>query len=200
MENTENNTTGTNNEENKESMKSTELTEEEKLQEKELQKKKRFIEYAQKLRMNNFYDRSVTKYNNLIWENIETADNAMVDYLNNKIFDTYRKRLNLLNNILYSTEGLPIKTRADVKKFFNIIAPLNNEHNLGTYNWTFKDVEKRLYIHNSLLKVDLNINLKIYFLNPIKRVLKLSGVNFKYYEFKSMRYYRSVDIVFVVDF
>ena len=197
MENTENNTTGTNNEETIETIV---LTEEEKLQEKELEKKKRFIEYAQKLRMNNFYDRSVSKYNGLIWENIETADDAMVDYLNNKIFDTYRKRLNILNNMLYSTQGLPIKTRADVKKFFNIITPLNNEHNLGTYNWTFKDVEKRLYIHNSLLKVDLNFNFKVYFLNPIKRVLKLSGVNFKYYEFKSMRYYRSVDVVFVVDF
>lgn len=185
-----------------ESKTSNELTPEEleKIEKDKLAQKNKFSDYAQKLRMNNFYDRSLSEYNNLIWDNIETADDAMVNFLNNKIFDTYHKKINILNNLLYSTKGLPIKTKADVIKFFNIIAPLSNEHNMGTYNWTFKSVGKRLYIHNSLLKLDLNTNLKINFLNPIKRVLKISGVNFKYYEFKSMRYYRSVDVVFVVDF
>ena len=157
-------------------------------------------DFIQKFKMNNFFDRSKPKYNDLIWNSIETADEQMIDYLHSKVYDTYLKKINILYNLLYSTEKLPIKTKADVIKFFNIISPLNNEFNLGSYNWSFKHVDKRLYIHNSLLKVDLNFNFKVYFLNPIKRVLKLSGVNFKYYEFKSMRYYRSVDIVFVVDF
>ena len=163
-------------------------------------KKAKYNDYLQKFMMNNSYSRSVPEYNKLIWNNIETADESMLRYLNNKVVDTYRMKLNLIYNILYSSEGLFIRYKKDVLKLFNIIAPLSNEYNLGNYKWSHKIVDNRLYIQNSVLKIDFNDHFRIYFLNPLKRLLRLSGVDYKYYHFKSTRYYRNVDLVFAFDF
>jgi hypothetical protein len=157
-------------------------------------------DFLQKIKMNNFYDKSNSDVNELIWNSIETADETLIHSLNKKIFDTYHAKLNLLYNLLYSTDPLPIKDKKSIIKFFNIMAPLNNEFNMGSYNWNFKIVEKRLFVQNSITKTDLNDYLKVHYLNPIKSVLKQSGVKFDYYQFKSNRFYRNVDIVFVFDF
>ncbi len=162
--------------------------------------KEKFKDNYQKITMNNSYSRSKPEYNKLIWDNIETADDSMIRYLNNKIVGTYRLKLNLIYNILYSFEGLPIRYKKDVLKLFNIFAPLSNEFNLGSYRWSHKIVDNRLYIQNSVLKIDFDDHFRSYFLNPIKRLLRLSGVDFKYYHFKSTRYNRNIDLVFAFDF
>ena len=36
------------------------------------------------------------------------------------------------------------------------------------------------------------------YINPIKKILKLSKLNFKYYELKSNRFYKNIDIIFVI--
>jgi hypothetical protein len=163
-------------------------------------KKEKFKDYYQKFMMNNTYSRSKPNYNKLIWDNIETVDDTMIKYLNNKIVDTYRMKLNLVYNILYSLEGLPIRYKKDVLKLFNIFAPLSNEFSLASYKWSHKIVDNRLFIHNSVLRVDFNDHFKMFFLNPIKRLLRLSGVDYKFYYFKSTRYNRNIDIVFAFDF
>lgn len=163
-------------------------------------KKEKFKDFFQKIMMNNTYSRSRPQYNKLIWDNIETADDTMIKYLNNKIVDTYRMKLNLIYNILYSLEGLPIRYKKDVLKLFNIFAPLSNEFSLGSYKWSHKIVDNRLFIHNSVLRIDFDDHFKMFFLNPIKRLLRLSGVDYKFYYFKSTRYYRNIDIVFAFDF
>ena len=154
----------------------------------------------QKIKMNNFYDKSNSNVNELIWNSIETADETLIHSLNTKLFDTYHAKLNLLYNLLYSTEPLPIKDKRSIIKFFSVIAPLNNEFNMGSFSWNFKSSGTRLYVQNSITKADLNDYLKVHYLNPIKSVLKQSGIKFDYYQFKSNRFYRNVDIVFVFDF
>ena len=150
--------------------------------------------------LNNIYSRSNPQYNKLIWDNIETADETMIKYLNDKIVDTYRMRLNLVNNILYSNEGFPIRYKKDILKLFNILAPLSNEFSLGSYKWSHKIVERRLFIHNSILKSNFTDNFKKFFLNPIRKLLRISGIDYKYYYFKSTRFNQNIDIVFAFDF
>ena len=75
-------------------------------------------DFLQKIKMNNFYDKSKSNVNELIWNSIETADETLIHSLNTKIFDTYHAKLNLLYNLLYSTEPLPIK---DKKSIINLI-------------------------------------------------------------------------------
>ena len=151
-------------------------------------------DFLQKIKMNNFYDKSKSNVNELIWNSIETADETLIHSLNTKIFDTYHAKLNLLYNLLYSTEPLPIKDKKSIIKFFNVIAPLNNEFNMGSHSWNFKISEKRLFVQNSITKIDLNDYLKVHYLNPIKSVLKISGIEFDYYQFKSNRFYRTKNI------
>jgi hypothetical protein len=163
-------------------------------------KKEKIKDYHQKIMLNNIYSRSKPKYNKLIWDNIETADDTMIKYLNNKIVDTYRMRLNLVYNVLYSIEGFPIRYKKDVIKLFNILAPLSNEFSLGSYKWSYKIVDRRLFIHNSVTKVDFTDYFKMFFMNPIRKLLRISGIDYKYYYFKSTRYHRNIDIVFAFDF
>lgn len=157
-------------------------------------------DYPQKIKMNNTYTRSNPNINDLIWNSIETADENLINSLNTKLFDTYRAKLNLLYNLLYSQQPLPIKDKKSITKFFNIIAPLNNEFNMGSYSWNFKSIEKKLYVQNSITKVDLTDYLKEHYLNPIKKIFTLSGIKFDYYQINSNRYYKSIDIIFVFNF
>jgi hypothetical protein len=156
-------------------------------------------DYLQKIKMNNFYNKSNSNLNLVIWDSIETADENLIHSLNTKLFDTYRAKLNLLYNLLYSNQPLPITDHKSIIKFFNIIAPLNNEFNMGSYAWNFKLDNGKLYVQNSITKFDLNDYLKENYLNPIKSILELSKINHDYYEFKSNRYYKSIDIVFVFE-
>ena len=157
-------------------------------------------EFYQQIKMNNFYNKSNVNMNELIWNSIETADETLICSLNTKLFDTYHAKINLLFNLLYSSEPLPIKDKKSVIKFFNVIAPLNNEFNMGSYTWNFKSSGKRLYVQNSVSKIDLNDYLRVRYLNPIKCILNFSHLQFEYYQMKSNRYYKNVDIVYVFDF
>jgi hypothetical protein len=154
----------------------------------------------QQVVMNNFYNKSNNNLNQVIWDSVETADDSLIHSLNTKLFDTYRAKLNLLFNLLYSTQPLPIKDKDSVLKFFKIIAPLNNEFNMGSYSWNFKVYEKRLYVQNSVCKIDFNDHLVNGYLDPIKRILEFSNIKFKYYQMKSNRYYKNIDIIYVFDF
>lgn len=158
------------------------------------------IDYLQQTQMNNFYSKSNTSMNQVIWDSIESADDSLILALNSKITNVYRAKINLLYNLLHSTKPLPLSDVKSVKKFFNVIAPLGNEFSFGCFSWNFKLVDNRLYIQNSVSKTDLNDYLRYHFLNPIKRILKISNVKYNYYQLKSARFYRSVDVVFVVDF
>ena len=157
-------------------------------------------DFYQKLKMNNFYDKSNTSMNKIIWDSIDTADETLIHSLNAKLFDTYHAKINLLFNLLYSSEPLPIKDKKSVIKFFNVIAPLNNEFNMGSYSWNFKTSKKRLYVQNSISKIDLNDYLRAKYLEPIKCILNFSNIKYDYYQLKSNRFYKNVDIVFVFDF
>ena len=152
--------------------------------------------------MNNVYSKSIPKYNNVIWNSIDVADESLIKYINSKIFDVYNGKLNLINNLLYSNEPLPINSKQDVIKFFNIISPLNNEFNFGSYNWNTKNVENDssnlLFIQNSIAKADLNKYIYDKYINPIKNILTMSNIKFKYFELKAGRYYKNIDIIFVI--
>lgn len=154
----------------------------------------------QEIKMNNFYSKSNDHLNQLIWDSIETADDSLIHSINTKLFDTYRAKLNLLFNLLYSNKPLPIKDKDSVLKFFKIISPLNNEFNMGSYNWNYKFHNGKLFVQNSISKTDLNDNLINNYLNPIKKILDFSNIKFKYWEMKSNRYYKNIDLVYVFDF
>jgi hypothetical protein len=162
------------------------------------------VDHKQSCIMNNIYSKSNSDYNQVIWDTIDKADDSLIKSLNAKIFDVYQGKLNLINNILNSTIPLPIKTRDDIKKLFNIIAPLNNEYNFGSYKWNFmipkNQNEKILLIQNSITKYNFNEYVLKKYIEPIQNILKLSNIDYKYFEFKSKRFYKNIDIVFVIRF
>ena len=139
----------------------------------------------QQIIITNTYNNQSNNLNKLIWDSIETADDSLIHSLNNKLTDTYRQKINLIFNILYSPCPLEITGEQSIKKFFNILSPLNNEFSMGSFKWNYKVDESKLYVQNSITKYDLNDYLKEKYLNPIQNILKISNVKFDYYEIKS---------------
>jgi len=153
--------------------------------------------FLQETMMNNFYNKTNNNLNNEIWNTIQKADEMLIHSLNNKLFDTYHAKINLLFSLLYSDKPLPLNDKNSIIKFFNIISPLNNEFNLGSYNWNYKLVDGKLFVQNSILKSDFNKEINLKYFNPIKNILNLSNINFEYYEFKSNRFFKNIDIIYV---
>jgi len=156
-------------------------------------------DFKQTCIMNNVYNKSDTRYNKLIWNNIDTPDEELLKSINSKIFDPYHAKINLINNLLYSNEPLPINDKTDIVKFFSILAPLNNEYNFGSYNWEHITYDKLLIFQNSILKSNYNQYVYTKYINPIRNVLKLSKFKVNFFQFTNKRFKKTVDLIFVIE-
>jgi hypothetical protein len=164
----------------------------------------KLFDVNQSIMMNNSYLKTNNEYNNVynnvIWNMIECADESLIKSLNSKLFNIYNAKINIINNLLNSTDPLPIKNKKDIVKFFNILSPLNNEYHLASYKWNMKMHNGYLLIQNSICKSDLSNYLYDKYINPIHKILGLSKIKYRYYEFKSDRYYKNIDIIFCIGF
>ena len=153
----------------------------------------------QKIIMNNQYEKSNPTYNKLIWDTIYSEDSTLIKNINSKILDTYHAKINLINNLLYSPEPLPISNPNDIIKFFNILSPLNNEYNLGSFSWDYILHDKLLIFQNSILKSDYNKYVLNKYINPIKNILNMSRFKVNLFQFKSKRFNKTIDLIFVIE-
>jgi hypothetical protein len=160
---------------------------------------------TQEIIMNNYVDK---KCNNMdfIWDNINSSDSEIINKMSSFLINPYQQKLNLIYSLLYSNNSIPIKNFKDIINFFNFISPLNNEFLMGSYNWNIKIIndknnidDKKLFIQNSINKIDSCNLFYIKYINPIKKILDNSNIKFSYFEFKCNRFYKSKDIVWVFD-
>jgi hypothetical protein len=156
----------------------------------------------QQLIMNNNIE---NKCNNMdfIWNNINTSDAYIIKKMSSMLTNEYQEKLNLIHSLLYSNNSLPLKNFTDIINFFYFISPLNNEFLLASYKWNIKILKDennndKLFIQNSVNKVDSCNLFYNKYINPIKNILTNSGVKFHYFEFKCNRFYKSKDIVWVI--
>jgi hypothetical protein len=154
----------------------------------------------QEIFMNNNINSNINKSNvNILWNNITSNDELIIKKLTNLISNPYQLKLNLINNLLNSDVALPIFNYKDVIKFFCILNPLNLEYNMGSNVWNFKILDNRLFIQNSISKKDSSEIFYNKYINLIKKILVKSNINFNYFEFKSKRFNKTKDIIFVMD-
>jgi hypothetical protein len=156
----------------------------------------------QSIYMNN-YTNSVYTDINFIYNNICSTDEEILIKMNNMNKNIYQIKINLLSSLLNSSDKIMLKSEDDIIKFFKILSPLNNEFYLGSYNWNIKVVKNedhyKLFIHNSISKNDSCRYLYDKYIQPIKNKLIKSDVQFKYFEFKSKRFNKTKDIVWMFD-
>jgi hypothetical protein len=140
-------------------------------------------------------------------KNIFTAssncDSIIMNGLYKQISNPYQKKIDLINIILKSDIQLNIMTLEDLKKFFNWLAPLNNEYNFSSFEWQQKRTEcngiKRIIFQNAISKSDMCTFLYKNYIDLIKKKLKDSKLNYYYFELKNKRFNKIKDIIFVVD-
>jgi hypothetical protein len=156
---------------------------------------------VQKIIMNNSVQ---NKCDNMefIWNNINTSDTNIIKKMSSMLTNEYQQKLNLIYSLLYSNNSLPLKNHTDIINFFYFISPLNNEFLMASYKWNVKIVKddngnNKLFIQNSINKIDsCNVFYNKY-IDPIKNILIKSSIKFDYFEFKCNRFYKSKDIVWV---
>lgn len=139
-----------------------------------------------------------------IWNNINTSDNQIIKRMSSMLTNECLQKLNLIYSLLYSNNSLPLKSYTDIINFFYFISPLNNEFLMASYKWNVKivkddDGNDKLFIQNSINKIDSCNFFYNKYINPIKNILIKSGVKFDYFEFKCGRFYKSKDIVWVFE-
>ena len=137
-----------------------------------------------------------------IWNNINTCDNNIIKKMASMLTNEYQLKINLIYSLLYSNNTLPLKNHADIINFFYFISPLNNEFLMASYKWNVKIVKDdngndKLFIQNSINKIDSCNLFYNKYINPIKNILIKSCIKFDYFEFKCNRFYKSKDIVWV---
>ena len=152
----------------------------------------------QNIKMNNVisYNKSIDP--NYIIDKINILDEDLIKNINKKIISTYNAKLNLINYVLNSNETNIKNKSRDIKNFFIFLNPLNNEYNLSSYEWDFKVVDNLLLIQNSISKSLANDNFYNNYIYKIKNILSNSKLEFKYHEFKTCRFYKTLDIIFSI--
>ena len=151
----------------------------------------------QKIYMKNNVDYLNSINTDLIWNNINSSDIDILKHINNQISNPYSIKLNFIQNILNSNQALPIKTKSDLEKFFNALSPFNIEFNFGSSTFNKKIVCSRLLLHNSISKKDSSDIFYNKYINKVKNLLVKSGIEFDYFEFKSKRFNKTKDIIWV---
>ena len=158
------------------------------------------LSYKQGVYHTNLTD--TTKFNDnidIIINSLEKGDVDLIKHLHSKIITPNEIRLNVIKNILKS--NIIVKNNImDIKKFFSLLNPLNNEWNLGSEIWNFKIYKNELFIQNNCLNKNLCPLFYEKYINLIKKILEKSDIDFKYKEFVNERYYNITDLVFRISF
>ena len=152
--------------------------------------------------LNNLYKKN---HNNelFIWKNIDTCDENILKKVYNEITDSYKLKLNILNNILDNPLIFPIYSSTDIIKLFKIFSPINNEYNMSSFQWNIKKVKNnkgsKLFVQNSISKIDSCPIFYKNYIDKIKKLFILANIKFNYFEFKNKRFYKTKDLIFVFD-
>lgn len=146
------------------------------------------LQNKQYIMHNNIHNKS--NINNNLLHNLDSMDDIIL-YTKN----SYYTKISALKELLHN--NITLHTYKDIIKFFSIIAPLNNEYALSSYNWNIDKNNNILYITNSIAKAYYDNVYKNYIM-PIHNILKMSNIDFVFHEHKSKRFYKNIDIVFKI--
>lgn len=153
--------------------------------------------------MMNNYNKNIITNKDFIIKNIYSNDDYIFEKIYNYIKNPYQKKINLINMILNSDLIIPLKTKYDIIKFFNWLSILNNEFNMSSYKWNYKEIKygnkEKFLLQNSISKNNIGKNFYLNYIDLIKKKLTESNVNFCYFEFKSKRFNKIKDIIWSFD-
>jgi len=156
----------------------------------------------QSIYMNNC-KKSIITDEKMIWNNMFSGDEMIENKIYNLINNPYQKKINLMNLILESNITFPIKNNKDIIKFFNWTSPLNIEFNLASNKWNYSSIKyankSKLLVQNSISKLDINNYFYLNYIDKIKKIFLNSKVKYYYFEFKSKRFNKIKDLIFVFD-
>lgn len=162
--------------------------------------KKSTLLNKQKSIMNNYKETKLFN-KDLILNNIYSTDDDIYLQIYKQIDNPYQKRLNIIDLLLKSDLIIPMNNSIDIIRFFNWLSPLNNEYNLSSKDWAIKTIKyankKKILLHNSISKNDMGKSFYSNYIDPIKKKLLLSNVQYCYFEFKSKRFNKVKDIIWV---
>lgn len=140
--------------------------------------------------------------NDFIVGNLFLNDLDMENKIYNLIDNPFQKKLNLINLILNTNINLKLNTWESIIKFFNWLSPMTIEYKMASCNWNIKTIKygnkEKILIQNSISKVDYNESFFEY-IKKIKKTLTNSKINYYYFEFKSKRFNKIKDIIWVFD-
>jgi hypothetical protein len=165
-------------------------------------KKKFILLNKQKIIMNNCKETKLLN-NDLILNNIYSTDDDIYTQIYKQIDNSYQKRLNIISMLLKSELAIPMNNYNEIIKFFNWLSPFNNEYNLSSKDWAIKTIKygnkEKILLQNSISKSDMGNSFYLNYIDPIKKKLSLSKIQYCYFEFKSKRFNKVKDIIWVFD-
>jgi hypothetical protein len=165
---------------------------------------RKFINEKSIEQCNNKYYKNVIDPN-LVFTNLhQSSDNiAILTTMHNNIINPYEVKINLLKYVIQNPDFKIGSTITNIKDFFNTLNPLNNEFQMGSYKWSYKCINnngKELFlVQNSLFKKNIYNTPNVYtdYIDLIKKILDRSGIVFHYHEFRTKRFYKRVDTIFL---
>ncbi len=164
--------------------------------------KSKFVN-RQKIVMNN--DKQYDFKNiDFVLDNLYNLDDSdILESIYKHIDNYYQKKINIINMILNSELIIPMKNYQNIIKFFNWLSPLNNEFNLSSKDWNIKTIKygnrEKILLQNSISKSDMSRQFYKNYINLIKKKITASGLKYNYFEFKSKRFNKIKDIIWVFD-
>lgn len=158
----------------------------------------------QKIYLGNYKKSYIKKENEkFISGNLFISDEFIENKIYSLISNPYQKKLNLINLIIDSNLNLGLKTYLDIIKFFSWLNPLTIEFGFASGKYNIRTIKyanrEKVLLQNSISKIDHNEYFVSNYINKIKKILTKSGIKYYYFEFKSKRFNKIKDIIWVFD-
>lgn len=160
------------------------------------------LENKQKIMMNNYKQTNISNPE-FILKNIYSTDDEIYNQIYKQLDNQYQKKLNIMIMILKSNLIIPLNDQNQIINFFNWMSPLNLEFNMGSKDWAVKKIKygdkEKFLLQNSISKKDIGKNFYSNYIDLIKNKLNLANVDYLYFEFKSKRFNKIKDIIWVLN-
>jgi hypothetical protein len=148
-----------------------------------------------KIEFNNYDEVKNIVDTNLILKALETSDEYLIEKLHSLITPKYQTKINLINYVLDNKiKKNTFKTVEDIIYFFNILSPLSNIYDFGSFKYNFKTENNYLFVQNSVPKEYKNDDFDdfIELLND-----HFDNLDFHFYDLNDKRFNKTLDFIFV---
>jgi len=133
-----------------------------------------------------------------IYKNIERMEEREMDNIIKRMRNIREKREEIMGYIIRGGEIKIGREKEEIEELFKKIGVISGRNRLGDEEWRIIEIGDKIIMNNSITKYHYKERKNREIIEDIKRILERSGIEYEYMEKRNSRYYKSININYII--